>query len=274
MFSRSHLRMMVMSGGLILAACAPASPGAELIFLDGRAATPAGDSIIAMTALGVPGVLLYDRRSHLLDTLGAGELASPAHVQWLDGRWYVSDVRDGNPLIIVFTADGQVERRVPLDTIADAPHQFAALEGGRLVVEGTEGRLLAIDGDSISLFALTQTSARTGLLVGAQGGVLHALPDKSVTLYNEFGKIRWQLEWPWASSAFAADLAVDSQGRAYLLAGEEGREGFVVFGFSPITGEIVRWSQEGPYATFAVRRLGEIEPDSAGRWLRGEGGTD
>jgi hypothetical protein len=45
----------------------------------------------------------------------------------------------------------------------------------------------------------------------------------------------------------------------------------MVFGFSPFTGEVVRW-QEGPNSTFSVDRFGEIQPDRGSKWMAaGEG---
>ena len=252
---------------LALAACEPQESELELIFVDGRAVAPALDSVFAITALGVRGVLLHNRHGATLDTLGAEELASPAHTQWMDGRWYVSDVRDGAPAIVVFGPDGSVEQSIDLRGIATAPHQFAVLEGGHIVVEGPDNRLVQLDGDSATTFALFEGSSRTGLLVGALGGVLHAVPGKTIALYNGLGNIRWRLEWPWADNLYAADLAVDAQGRAYILAGVQQENVFIVFGFSPVTGEVIRWSEEGPLATFVVRRLGEIRADSAEKWV-------
>ncbi len=250
----------------VVCACVRTLPADELIFLDGRAVASGGDSILAITKAGTPGVLLRNRETGTLDTLGMGELTSSQHVQWQGGKWYASDVTNGRPSIVVFSADGSVERRVPLEGIASAPHQFAILPDGRIVVEAPDGQLIALKDGESSMFALTQRSPRSGFLVAAKGGVLHAIPDRTITLYNALGRIRWRLEWPWAESAFVADLAVDSQGRPHVLAGQEGREGFVVFGISPETGEVGRWSEEGPYATFVVRPLGDIRPDSAGRW--------
>ncbi len=251
----------------VVTACDRPGPGAEPIFVDGRAVVPVGDTLLAMTGSAVPGVLLYDRRTSTVDTLGADELLSPTHVQWTNGRWYVSDVREGHPWIVVFSAQGTVERRIDLDTLASAPHQFAVLPDGRPVLEAGDGRLVMLDDDSTVIFALAQTSSRTGLLVAARGGVLHAVPDRTITLYNALGKIRWRIDWPWFERAFITDIAVDSRGRPHVLAGEQGRDIFQVFGLSPVTGEAVRWSDESSTATFAVRQLGDIKPDSAVRWL-------
>ena len=179
------------------AACETRFDNAELIFVDGRAVAPALDSVYAFTALGQPGVLLHYRHTDGLDTLGAEELSSPIHTQWMDGSWYVSDVVDGRPSVVVFNSDGAVTRRVDLDGIATTAHQFAVLPDGRIVVESGDGRLVAIDGDSVTTFALAETGLRTGLIVAARGGVLHAIADRTVTLYNGQGNIRWRIEWPW-----------------------------------------------------------------------------
>jgi hypothetical protein len=168
---------------------------------------------------------------------------------------------------MVFSVAGGLERLIAIDSLVSAPHQFAVLPDGRVVVEAPDGRLLALSGDSVTTFALTPRSERTGLLVAARGGVLHAVPDRAITLYNAQGNIRWRLDWPWNSSAFVADLSVDSQGRPHVLAGEAGRSGFIVFGLLPETGEVGRWSEAGPFATFVVRPLGDIMPDSAYRWV-------
>ncbi|MFQ5704043.1 MAG: hypothetical protein ACE5HT_08480 [Gemmatimonadales bacterium] len=250
-----------------VAACDMEDSGSDLIFIDGRAVAAQGDSVLAMSLPGVSGILIRNRHTGEIDTLGANELNSPVHFQWVNDKWYISDVRDGRPVIVVLSAHGDVEGRIELDTVASAPHQFAVLEDGRIIVESRDSRLVALSEDSSTTFALVQASSRTGLLVAAHGGVLYAIPDRSITLYNALGRIRWRLDWPWTKSTFAADLAVDSQGRPHVIAGQQGRPGFVVFGLSPITGEVVRWSEEGPFATFVVDRMGNIEPDSASNWL-------
>ena len=103
-----------------LVGCESRLATSELIFIDGRAVAPVSDSIYAYTALGQPGVLLHYRESGVLDTLGAEELSSPVQTQWVDGLWYVSDVVDGRPLIMVFDSDGEVTDRVDLGGIASA----------------------------------------------------------------------------------------------------------------------------------------------------------
>lgn len=254
----------------VFTACETHRENAELIFVDGRAVAPALDSIYAFTALGQPGVLLYYRDTGVLDTLGAEELSSPIHTQWMGGSWYVSDVVAGKPSVVVFNSDGAVSHRVELDGIASAPHQFAVLPDRRIVVESADGRLVAVRGGSVTTFALTETGARTGLLVAAQGGVLHAIAGRSITLYNGQGNIRWRIDWPWDDTIYAVDLAVDARGRTHLLAGQEAERSFIVFGFAPTTGEVIRWSREGPFGTFVVGRMGEIFPDSASNWVGGK----
>lgn len=252
-----------------LVGCGPRKTSRELIFLDGRAVAPALDSVYAMTAHDIPGVVLLDRHTGDVDTLGAEVLSSPVHSQWLEGSWYVSDVVDGEPAIVVFNPDGTLARRIDLGDIASAPHQFAVLPDGRIIVEATDGRLVALQDDSLDTFALTESGSRPGLVVAARGGVLHAVADRTITLYNGLGKIRWRIEWPWDDTIYAADLAVDTESRTHLLAGQETEHTFLVFGFSQTTGEVIRWSREGPLATFVVGRMGEIYPDSAANWLSG-----
>ncbi len=263
-------RMLLVGLALItVGACQPGIPNEELIFVDGRAVAPALDSVYAITTGDTQGVLLYYRRTGVLDTIGAEVLSSPIHTQWSDGLWYVSDVIDGRPSVVVFDQNGTVTRQIDLSGIASAPHQFAVLPDGRIVIESNDGRLVTVDGDSVVTFALTEAGPRTGLVVAARGGVLHAVAGELVTLYNGQGNIRWRIEWPWDDTIFAVDLAVDADGRTHLLAGQETEQSFIVFGFSPTTGEVLRWSMEGPSATFVVGRMGEIYHDSASNWVGG-----
>jgi hypothetical protein len=253
---------------VLLAACETPGLDLEPIFVNGRAVAPSGDTLLAMTIPGSPGVMLYDRRTNSSEILGEDVLNSPAHLQWVNDHVYVSDILDGQPTILVLSPTGQVVRRVALDQSAAAAHQFAVLPDQQIVIETKDDRLMAIGDDSTRTFALTDASPRTGFLVAARGGVLHAVPDRALTLYNGLGKIRWRIDWPWHESAFVADLAVDSQGRPLVLAGQEGSDGFVVFGLDAVTGEVSRW-MEGPSSTFSIRRYGEIRPDTASRWLGG-----
>ncbi len=250
----------------LLAACASA-PQHDLLFVDGRGVAPAGDTLLALTRPNVPALLVLDRRTGIVDTIGRGELASPLHVEYHGGRWYVSDLRDGRPVVTVLNSAGTLERRIPLAPTPATPHQFAVLPDGRIVIQVAGGELVALRGDSVLPFAVGDQSERPGLLLGAQGGVVLAAPGQAVTLFNANGNIRWRLEWPWNERAYVSDMALDAQGRLHLLAGEEGTNQFVVFTLSYVTGEVMRWSVPGPYATFSVRRLGEIRPDTAGHWL-------
>lgn len=245
-----------------LGACGPSGPAPQPIFIDGRAVTAVGDTLLAFTRSGLPVVLLLHRASGAVDTLGRGTLHSPLHIQFDNDRWYVSDVEDGRPSIAVFSRDGRVERRVELAGIGAVPHQFAVLPDHRIVVEMTDGRLVALVGDSIATFVDARGGPKTGLVAAAGGGVVQALPDKHLTLYNQFGHIRWRIDWPWAETAFVTDLTVDANGRIHVIAGIPSENNFVVFGLAATTGEVVRWSTPGPYASFAVDFLGEIRPDT------------
>ncbi|UCG86959.1 MAG: hypothetical protein JSW71_24225 [Gemmatimonadota bacterium] len=253
---------------LISVACEVPGPDLEPVFVDGRAVAPSGDTLLAITAPGMPGVLLYDRRDGTKQWMGVDELSSPAHVQWSEGHWYVSDVNDGLALVTVFTPDGRLADRLDLASHAAVAHQFAVLPGGQIIVETADDRLVAIRGDSVVTFALIDESPRTGMLVAARGGVLHVVPNRTLTLYNGLGKIRWRKEWPWVESLFLTDLAVDSRGRPMILAGLEGRDGFVVYGLDAITGEVIIW-MEGPTATFSIRKYGDIQPDTPSNWTAG-----
>lgn len=245
-----------------LSACGPSRPAPQPIFIDGRAVTAVGDTLLAFTRSGLPAVLLLHRRSGAVDTLGLGVLHSPLHTQFIASRWYVSDVEEGRPSLVVFGPDGQVERRLNLTRAGAVPHQFAVLPDGRLVVESAEGRLLALRGDSITAFVDVRGGPRQGLVIAAAGGVVQALPGKHITLYNEFGHIRWRIDWPWLETAFVTDLTVDAHGRIQVIAGIPSERNFVVYGLAVVTGEVVRWSTPGPYASFVVDYLGNITPDT------------
>lgn len=252
----------------LLPACGRQPSGIQPIFVEGRAVTIAGDSVYAMTLSGRPNLLLRNILTGRTHELGAGVLHSPAHVQWVSGEWYVSDVEEGKPEIVVLTADGALRRRIRLTGVTDTPHQFAVLPGGRVVLEGRGGRLVELDGNSAKTFALTEASNRTGLLVAASGGVVHAVPDQYITLYNEFGHIRWRIDWPWAETAFVTDLCVDFNTRVHAIAGVPSNGTFVVYTMSTQTGEVLRWSVPGPKATFIVDPLGRLEPDEAETWTK------
>lgn len=253
---------------LLVSACGERPSTLRPIFIEGRAAEAVGDSLIGITRQGVPGLLVLDIGTGAVDTLGTGVLASPVHVQWLDGRWYVSDVEDGRPAIVVLTADGRTDRRIELGDLTDTPHQFAVLPNGHIVVPIPDRRLMALEDDTLTTFALTEDARRPGLLIAASGGVIHAVPDQTITLYNEFGNIRWRVEWPWRETAYVSDLAVDGQGRPHVMAGIPSDGGtFIVYTLARETGEVWRWSAQVPTATFVVSGLGEVLPDSAGDWV-------
>ncbi len=245
-----------------LGACGPSGPRPQPIFLDGRAVTAVGDTLLAYTRPGLPAVLLLDRPSGRIDTLGRGALHSPLHIQFIGERWYVSDVENGRPSLAVFAADGHLEHRVDLARVGAVPHQFAVLPDNRILVELPEGRLVALRGDSTTPFVDARGGPKTGLVAAASGGVVQALPDKHLTLYNQFGHIRWRIDWPWKETAFVTDLSVDANGRIHVIAGIPSENNFVVYGLAATTGEVVRWSTPGPYASFTVNYLGEISPDT------------
>ncbi len=262
-----HRSVYALIASALLWSCGGSSKSLGLIYVRGRAVEPVGDSLLAMTAEGIDGLVLYDLRSGTIDTIGSDALDRPLQVQQVDGRWYVSDIRDGRPQIVVLSWDGALERRVDLGDISAYAHQFAVLPGGRIVVESTDLELLLIDGDSITSFALIETGPRPSLIAGAAGGVLHAVPGKHMTLYNEFGNIRWRVEWPWAVTAYFTDISVDRQGRIHMMAGVPGDSAFRVYTLARDDGDVIAWSPAGPYATFVVERRGRFRPDSASNWL-------
>lgn len=256
-----------LAAALLLSACGTAGYGPQPIFVDGRAVTPVGDSLVAMTRSGGRAVIIRDERKGTIRRLGEGVLHGPLQVQWQGDRWYVSDVSDGRYGLMEFSAAGTVERTVMLDSLTRTPHQFAVLPDGRIVVEGTDHRLVALAGDKVETFAKTDSAEKPGLLVAASGGVVYALPDKSITLYNGFGNVRWRVDWPWLETAFVTDLSVDAEGRIHIIAGVPSEGKFIVYSLNPVNGEVVRWSEPGPYATFTVDKFGAIEPDSASNWV-------
>ena len=259
--------------GILLAAatalnCADPNSQRNLVFVDGRGVAAIGDSMLAITRQGDASIILRERRTGASYTRGTQALTSPFHVQEQDGRWYVSNVDDGEEWIVIFDAEWEVVDRLRIDTLGAAPHQFAVLPDGRIVLETENARLIAWDGDTVTTFALFEASQRSGFLAAASGGVLHAVPDHAVTLYNQNGNIRWRLPWDWEESAYVADLAVDARGRIHMLFGVPDEDSFVCFSLSTPTGEILRWSQPGPSSTFSVTRLGEIRPDELANWIR------
>lgn len=265
------------TAGFALLALTPACDGPggydRLVFVDGRGVDAVSDTLLAFTVEGVPAVLVLDVVARRMDTVAAGSLSSPVHVQRVGDRWFVSDAESGAFSIVVLAADGRVERRIPLAGISATPHQFVALEDGSIVVVGLDDRLVRLIGDSVATFALARAGSRPPLLLGAAGGVLHAVPDDHIALYNAFGNIRWRVEWPWTEDIFITDLAVDARGRIHTLAGvpNEGNGVFVVYSVVATTGEIDRWSAPGSTATFAVSRLGEVSQDSLSGWVGAPG---
>jgi hypothetical protein len=235
------------------------------VFLAGRAVEPDGDSAFAVAARDAGAVVIYDRSGRVRDTLGIGILHNPDHVESQGGTWYVSDLDDGQPAVAVLGRDGALIRRVPLAGVAAQPHQFAVLPDGGIVVEATGGQLVLLRGDSVATFAVVESSIRPSLLRGAGGGVLHAIPDQTITLYNAFGNIRWRVEWPWAETAFVTSVGEDSRGRLHFLAGVAEDNTFIAYSMIAATGEIVWWSEPQAEASFVVGRRGDPSP-AQGRW--------
>jgi len=250
-----------------LGACERPRPG-ELVYLDGRAVEPVGDSLLAFTSKSEQSLILLTIGSKTPTMLGSSYLTSPVHVQQLNGDWYISDTDQGNPVIVVLSPDGSLKRRLDISKHTSLLHQFAILPDGRVVLQGKDSRLVVLAGDTVSTFALTDVGSRPSLIVAAGGGVLHAVPDHHITLYNGFGNIRWRIEWPWRESAFVTDVSVDRLGRIHLIVSGEEPDTFIVFTIQQDTGEVVRWSVPGPYATFVVGVFGEVRPDSTDNWVR------
>ena len=253
----------------LLWACSSRPKSLGLIYLNGRAVEAVGDSLLLMTTEGVGGIIVYGLRTNTVDTIGRDVLNAPFHIQALNGRWYVSDIVDGHPHVAVLTPDGKLEAYRDVDTITSIPHQFAVLPDDRIVLESRDGRLVALQGDSIATFALVETGTRPSLLAGVAGGVLHAVQLVHMTLYNEFGHIRWRIPWYWAETAFFTDIATDRQGRVHIIAGVPADETFIVYTLGRNDGEVIQWSGPGPYATFTIQRNGNFRPDSAANWIGG-----
>jgi len=255
----------------LVTGCGAPTTTYEPVFLAGRAVAPVGDSLFAATSTRVAAVILYDRRGRPRDTLGLGLLSNPGRVQVRDGSTYVSDVAQGHPLIAEFGPDGALRRTIRLDGMASQAHQFAVLPDGGVVIESRDARLLVLRGDSAATFAPVEVGTRPSLLLGADGGVLHAIPDKMITLYNGFGHIRWRIDWPWQEAAFVADVALDRRGRIHFLVGDPATGTFTAPTLAPATGEVVRWSEPTSGNSFVVDRLGQVIPagglwgDAAGR---------
>ena len=248
---------------VVLSGCS-SSPPEPLIFVDGRAVEPMAGVGLGVTNDGAGGLVVMHPENGTADTVGRRELRSPLHVQAMHGRWYVSDVEGEKRFIVVFDSAGRMERRLDVTRRTPVPHQFAVLPDERVVLIGDDERLIVLDGDSTGTWQLTEAGTRPSLLLGTHGGVLHAVPGRHLTLYNGFGNIRWRIEWPWRETAWVSDLAQDPKGRIHLIAGITGRaeETFIVYSLVPETGEVVRWSKPGPYATFTVGPRGGVHPDS------------
>jgi hypothetical protein len=240
------------------------------IFIDGRAVEYAGDSLIAMTESGFSGIIVRNRSTGGLDTLGEGVLHSPVHVQSTPDGWLVSDVEGESWRIVALDRGGNPTDTIDAGALDATPHQFARLPDGAVVVETPGGVLTRLLGTVRDTFALTdENPGSTGLLIAAKGGVLHAVPDRHITLYNGLGHARWRVEWPWQNTATVTDLAIDANGRFHVIAGIERNGYFVVYTLASLTGEVIRWSQPGPDATFIVERLGRIKPDDPANWTGG-----
>ncbi len=244
-----------------------------LVFFEGRAIETVGDSVFAVTSSPEKAILALNLKTDNIDTIGRGDLNSPVHLQFLGGRWYVSDVVNALPSVKIFARgeNGQFHlvRAVNLGEQTSLHHQFAVLPDGRIVVESRDDRLVVISQDSVATFALTQTGPRPSIVVAARGGVLHAVPDSHLTLYNAFGNIRWRAEWPWSEDAYVTDIAIDAKSRVHVLAGipDLGEGEFRVYSIVGETGEVVWWSDPGERATFSVTLFGDISPDDTGRWF-------
>lgn len=256
----------LLAAATIAAACRSPSATPVPVFVAGRPVATIGDSLFAVPASDRPVILVRDRRGNLVDTIGAGVLRDPTAVQAMVDTWYVGDRGDTGFAVQLFTADGRPVRRVALDTAVS--EQFAPLPDGRIVVEASGARLLAVGRDSVTTFALVLTGTRPSLLAAADGGVVHAVPDKTITFYNGFGHIRWRVDWPWVSTAFVSGIAVDAQSRVHLISGVGNTGTFIVYTLARASGEIVRWSVAESTATFVVNQLGAIAKGDTLRWRR------
>jgi hypothetical protein len=257
------LRIGVVVGALMLLLACGRRHTNQPIFLNGRAIVALEDSTFVATSEGA-GLMVFDPTLEHADTIGSAVLASPFHAQEMNGILYVSDIVDSRPAIVTFakSTEGRWEMtgRIGLGGITPLSHQFAVLPDGRIIVESPDDRLVSVHGDTVATFALTELGPRPSLVMGARGGVFHAVPDKHITLYNEFGHIRWQHEWPWLETALFSDVAVDARGRIHMLAGVPSEGTFIVYTLVGDTGEVERWSTPGPAASFEVTPFGEVLP--------------
>ena len=133
----------------------------------GRVVDMAGDSVLAMTTQGLGGVILYHMKTGAVDTIAEDVLTAPVHVQFVDDRWYVSDIVGDRPSIAVLSWNGELEREFDLEDLASNPHQFAVLPDERVIVETANGELVALGGDSVTTFALVDTSADSAAIHSA-----------------------------------------------------------------------------------------------------------
>ncbi len=251
-----------------LAACKAPSAFKAPVFIAGRAVATMHDSLFAVPAARTPVVLVLDRDGHAVDTLAAAGLTQPVQVQALADTWFVSDGAGRAPTLFVFTAAGHLLRQSPLAAADPVSAHFAVLPDGRIVVQGTGGRLVALAGDSGKIFVPVEVGPRPSLLAGADGGVFYAAPGKSVALYNGFGHIRWRVDWPWADSAYVGGVSVDAKGRIHLISGVGNQGTFIVYTLATPSGEIVRWSAADSVPTFVVDRLGALTGGDTTHWHR------
>lgn len=265
---RTRSALTVLGAAALLTGCDLTPSPQPPVFIEGRAVAAAGDTLYAVALADTGGVLRMGPRGGNRDTFGLAALASPVEVQWVAGSWYVSDIVDGAPAVRVFDAAGGLQRTIPLGAHTNLRHQFGALTDGRIVVEAPDGRLVAVGpgDDSVSTFAATDQSPRPSLLLAAEDGVVHGVPDQAITLYNRFGRIRWRIEWPWVETAHVTDLAADARGRIHILSGVANEGTFIVYTMDAVSGEVVRWSEAEPRPTFVVDTWGATTLDESGRW--------
>ena len=249
---------------VMLVACERSVARPSPVFVEGRAVAPAGDSLYGIAAPSGP--LLLMGGNGVVDTLGVGVLRDPVTVQFTLDRWWVSDIASGQPGVV--RLGGTDTLRLSLGPDAAQPHEFAILPDGGLVYETRDQRLVVQRGDSTTTFAVVQVGDRPSLVVGAVGGVLHAVPGRHVSLYNAFGNVRWRIEWPWVETAHISAIAVDARSRIHVLSGVADEGTFIVYTIESTNGEVTRWSVPDSNATFVVDRLGEVTSDTRGRWRR------
>jgi hypothetical protein len=263
----THSTFLALALAASSVSCGKSNTTLQPIFIQGRAVEISGDTVVAMTRSGFSGILLRNNRTEIIDTLAYQSVSSPVHLQLLENGWLVSESREGAWWISGLNLEGDRVDSIGFENERPTPHQFAGLPDGRIVLEVPGGVLLSILEGVVDTFVVTDENAgRSGILVALAGGVMHAVPDQHITLYNEFGNPRWRLEWPWRETAVFTDIAVDANGRPHMMAGIARDEHFVVYSLDVVTGEVIRWSEPGPDATFVVERLGLITPDDPVNW--------